>query len=76
MRGVRLNSTESRFVTGPSNILFVGAYVCTFQPGNSTSWGSEGLNTTHLSFPSLRLTVVRDDEKMDFRARGCGHSDL
>ena len=25
------------------NILFAGACVCTFQPANRTSWGSEGL---------------------------------
>ena len=29
-----MHSTESRFVTGPSNTLFTGAYVGTFQPGN------------------------------------------
>ena len=25
-------------------MLFAGVYVCTFQPGNSTYWGSEGVN--------------------------------
>ena len=38
-----MHSTESRFVTGPSNTLFAGVYVCTFQPGNVTGWGSEGV---------------------------------
>ena len=33
-------SVEIGFVTGPSNTLFV----CTFQPGNLTCWGSEGVN--------------------------------
>ena len=28
---------------GPSAILFAGVYVCTFQPGNFTSWISEGV---------------------------------
>ena len=35
------HSIESRFATGPSSILFGGVYVCTFQPGNFTGWGSE-----------------------------------
>ena len=39
-----MHSTESRFVTGPSNILFAGVYVCTFQPRNFTSWGRVGVN--------------------------------
>ena len=34
---------EIRFVIEPSNILFGGVYVCTFQPGNFTGWGSEGV---------------------------------
>ena len=41
---VKMHSIESRFVTGPSNILFAGVYVCTFLPGNFTCWGSEGVN--------------------------------
>ena len=40
-----MHRTESRFVKGPSNILFVRVYVCTFQPGNFTGWGSEGVNS-------------------------------
>ena len=28
----------------PSDILFAGVHVCTFQPGNFTGWGSEGVN--------------------------------
>ena len=31
-------------MTGPSNRLFGSLYVCTFQPGNFTGWGSEGVN--------------------------------
>ena len=39
-----MHSTKSRFVIGPSNILFGGVYVCTFQPGYFTGWVSEGVN--------------------------------
>ena len=38
-----MHSSESRLVIGPSNILFAGVYVCTFQPGNFTGWGSQGV---------------------------------
>ena len=34
---------EIRFVIGPLNTLFDGVYVCTFQPGNLTCWGREGV---------------------------------
>ena len=41
---VRTYSIDSRFVIlGLSNILFAGVYVCTFQPGDFTGWGSEGV---------------------------------
>ena len=40
-----MHSIESRFVIGQSNILFAGVYVCAFQPGNFTDWGSDGVNT-------------------------------
>ena len=36
----KMHSIESKVVTGPSNMLFAGVYVCTFQPGNFTNWGS------------------------------------
>ena len=29
---IKMHSIESRFLTGPSDILFAGVYVCTFQP--------------------------------------------
>ena len=38
---VKTRSVESRFVKGPSNMLFAGVYVNTFQPGNFTGRGSE-----------------------------------
>ena len=43
-----MHSTDSRFVTGPSNTLFSGVYVYTFQPGTFTGWGSEGVNNNVL----------------------------
>ena len=43
---IKMHSTESRFVIGPSNILFAGVYMCTFQPINFTGWGSEGVKLT------------------------------
>ena len=43
-----MHGTESRFVIGPSNILFAGVCVCvcvcTFQPRNVTGRGSEGVD--------------------------------
>ena len=36
-----MHSIESRSVTGPSNVLFAGLHVCTFEPKNVTGWGSE-----------------------------------
>ena len=39
-----MHSIENRFVIGPSNILFSGVYVCTFQPGSFTGWDVEGVN--------------------------------
>ena len=43
-----MHSIQSRFVIRPSNTLFGGVCVCvcTFQPGNSTGLGSEGVNGT------------------------------
>ena len=43
MISIKMHSIENRFVTGPSDILSAGVYVFTFQPGNLTSWGSEGV---------------------------------
>ena len=43
-----MHGTESRFVIGPSDILFGGVYVNTFQPGNFTGCGSEGVNASIL----------------------------
>ena len=54
-----MHSTESRPVIGPSNILFAGVYVCTFQPGNITGWGSEGVNKA-LEWFSLLSIIMQD----------------
>ena len=47
-----------------------------FSPEILQVGAGKGFNTTHLSCPALRLIVVRDDEKKDFRAHGCDHNDL
>ena len=44
MISIKVHSIESKCVTGPSNILFGGGYVCTFDARNFTGWGSEGVN--------------------------------
>ena len=58
-----MHSVESRFVIGPSNTLSDGVYydMCTFQPGNFTCWGSEGVNVlsaaqghSHQGYSSLK----------------------
>ena len=41
---IKMVSIENRFVIGPSHILFWGVHACTFQPGNFTGCGSEGVN--------------------------------
>ena len=45
---IHKHSIESRFVTGPSKfyIQFGGVYLCTFQLGHFTGWGSEGVNNS------------------------------
>ena len=39
-----MHDIERRFVIGLSSILFAGVYLITFQPGNFTGCGSEGVN--------------------------------
>ena len=46
---IKILSTESRFVTGTSNILSAGMYVCTFQPGKLTGCGSERVHAQNAS---------------------------
>ena len=45
-----MNSIESRFVIGRSNILFAVVSVYTFQPGHFTGWGSDGVNVKCVRF--------------------------
>ena len=40
---MNFSQNAGRFVIRPSDILFASVYVCTFQPGNVTGWGSEGV---------------------------------
>ena len=40
---ITTHSIKSRFIIRPSNILFAGVYVCTFQPGHFTGCGSVGV---------------------------------
>jgi len=47
-----MHRVESRFVIGSPNILSAAVYVCTFQPGNVTGGGSEGV-TAFVSFLDL-----------------------
>ena len=44
----KMPSTESRLVIAPSNIVFGGVYVWTFQPGRCTGWSSEGVRLDFL----------------------------
>ena len=37
---IKTHSIKNRFVIRPSDILFAGVYVCTFQPGNFTDWAA------------------------------------
>ena len=43
-----MHNTECRCAIGPSDIVFAGVYVCTFQPGKFTSWVSERVNVDEL----------------------------
>ena len=50
---VKMHSVGSRFVIGPSNILSAGMYVFTFQPGNFTGFGSEGVKQQNTKIETL-----------------------
>ena len=43
----KMHGIEGRFVTGPSNMLFVSLYQCTSQPGDFTGWAVKGLTHRH-----------------------------
>ena len=48
---------ESRLVTGPSNVLFAGVYVCTFQPRTFTGLGNEGKGLKSFHANDIRLAL-------------------
>ena len=52
-----MHSFQSSFVIGPSNIMFSGMYGCTFQPGNFTGWGSEGVKVPSAENATLSKKV-------------------
>ena len=43
----KMHNPKSRFVIGPSNMLFAGVYVCTFHPENLQSGAVKGLIITY-----------------------------
>ena len=53
---VKMHSTESRFVIGPSNVLFAGVYVYTSQPGNFAGCCSEGVKSSSIPPVSIEKT--------------------
>ena len=55
----KMHSVESRFVIGPSDILFADVYKCIFQPGNFTGWGSEGVNNNNSNNTNYYLCLVQ-----------------
>ena len=60
-------SIKSRLVIGQSNILFGGVYVCTFQPGNFTDWGSEGVKAWEMQ---PKMSELRSCVKVEVAAMG------
>ena len=53
---VKTHSIESKFVIRrTSNLLLAGMYVYTFQPGNFTGWGSEGVNRAYCHSNKTKL---------------------
>ena len=53
-----MHSIENRFVIGPSDVLFGGVGVCTFQPGNFTGQGSDGVK-------KIKEIFILKDDLMD-----------
>ena len=50
---IKTHGIERKFAIGLSNILIADVYVCIFQPGNFTSWDSEGANRHRLRSEQL-----------------------
>ena len=59
MMCIKMHSTKSRFVIGPSNVLFSGVYVCTSQPGNFAGCCSEGVKSSSIPPVSIEKTHGR-----------------
>ena len=71
---LKMHRTESRFVVGPSNTLFAGMCVYTFQPGNFTYWGCEGVKKSVNGWIPLALAGVptsRTCLPADEQVQGC-----
>ena len=62
---IKTHSTESRFVIGPSNILFAGVYVCTFDTGPFTGWSSEGVTVLAIA----QLVLLYQTEKQRSKSK-------
>ena len=45
-----MHNIERSFVIGLSYTPFACVYVCNFEPGNFTGWGSEGVNALFLAY--------------------------
>ena len=58
MISIKMHSNKSRFVIGPSNILSEGVYAYTFQPGNFTCWGSEGVRVAELTTTAVTVAMM------------------
>ena len=55
---IKTYSIESRFVIGPSDILFAGMHVCTFQPANFTGWRIEGVKMALMDAGVILVVTV------------------
>ena len=62
----KLLNIESRFVIGPSKILFAGVYMCAFQLGNVTGFGSEGASKLQLLASVMNCHQGAAEEDLNF----------
>ena len=67
---MKMHSIGSRFVIGPSNIMFSDVYLCIFQPGNVQAGAVKGLtkNSIVLCLPS---TPIQPAGRILMTASGC-----
>ena len=71
MMSIKMHSTESRFVTGPSNVLFAGVYVYTSQPGNFAGCCSEGVKSASIPPVSIEKNTWWSYRKQMANIRYC-----